>query len=254
MELHDHALVMRRIPFRESSLVLHMLTRGHGALAVMARGVRQGRGGERAALAGFHTVMLHARGREGGEFVHLRAAELAQPRFQLAERPLAAAGAQLLKEAVYRFTPPGEVDPTVFPFVEQVLDLLQEAPDTLAVMALALGRWVSLLGYGWQTGQCGRCGGGEGLDGFSVRLGQAVCAPCAPCIPRAVPGAALVAMMGDLPWPPQPLPLSRQAWFMLYRLGCATLTWHGGGKRLAGDAPFRHWLATHAALDSPLSA
>ncbi len=37
----DQALLLRRIPFRESSLVLHLLTREHGRIALLAKGARR---------------------------------------------------------------------------------------------------------------------------------------------------------------------------------------------------------------------
>ncbi len=37
----DQALLLRRIPFRESSLVLHLLTRDHGRITLMAKGARR---------------------------------------------------------------------------------------------------------------------------------------------------------------------------------------------------------------------
>lgn len=40
-ETTDQALLLRRIPFRESSLVLHLLTRDHGRIALLARGARR---------------------------------------------------------------------------------------------------------------------------------------------------------------------------------------------------------------------
>jgi len=40
-ESRDQALLLRRIPFRESSLVLHLLTRDHGRIALMAKGARR---------------------------------------------------------------------------------------------------------------------------------------------------------------------------------------------------------------------
>ncbi|MDQ6963507.1 MAG: DNA repair protein RecO [Mariprofundales bacterium] len=40
-ESRDQALLLRRIPFRESSLVLHLLTRDHGRITLMAKGARR---------------------------------------------------------------------------------------------------------------------------------------------------------------------------------------------------------------------
>jgi len=40
-ESRDQALLLRRIPFSESSLILHLLTRDHGRITLMAKGARR---------------------------------------------------------------------------------------------------------------------------------------------------------------------------------------------------------------------
>ncbi|HKI61379.1 MAG TPA: recombination protein O N-terminal domain-containing protein, partial [Mariprofundaceae bacterium] len=49
-ELNDAALLLRRIPYSETSLVCHFLTENHGRIVLMARGARRAKSAFRASL------------------------------------------------------------------------------------------------------------------------------------------------------------------------------------------------------------
>jgi len=49
-EVRDEALLVRRIAFSETSLVIHILTAGHGRLSLMAKGARRSKSPFRSAL------------------------------------------------------------------------------------------------------------------------------------------------------------------------------------------------------------
>ncbi|WP_193771493.1 recombination protein O N-terminal domain-containing protein, partial [Candidatus Magnetaquicoccus inordinatus] len=63
----DEGVLLRRTPFRETSLVLHLFSKQQGILALVARGVRAQSGKNsplmRAALAGFHTLSFSQQAR-----------------------------------------------------------------------------------------------------------------------------------------------------------------------------------------------
>ncbi len=60
-ELSDHVLLLRRIAFSESSWVLHVLSREHGQLHLLAKGARRQKSALRAELEPLH--VLHMRWR-----------------------------------------------------------------------------------------------------------------------------------------------------------------------------------------------
>ena len=66
-EYTDDGLLLRRIPFSETSLICHILTAGHGRITVMARGARRPKSIFRATLAPLYRLQLTWRaGRSGG--------------------------------------------------------------------------------------------------------------------------------------------------------------------------------------------
>ncbi|MBF0425245.1 MAG: DNA repair protein RecO [Magnetococcales bacterium] len=178
VRFHDRALVLRRIPFQEASLVVHLLTRAQGARSVIARGVRKRKGPERASLAGFHTIDVRGYCRSAcalGTLVH---ADIVRGRHRLRETPLALAAAQVIQEMLYRYVPQGAPHIDLFDHAETILDRLDAGQDPLALLAFMQGVTLRAIGYGWRVDCCVGCGGTAALGYFSVRRAQTVCQPC----------------------------------------------------------------------------
>ena len=236
----DEALVLRRTPFRETSLVVHLLTRHSGPLSLVARGVRRTGRGERAALAGFHTLAIEHRSRSENAMGTLTRVETVRSRRQLTENGSALMAAQLVQETVYRFSLPGDPQPRLFQRLEWAFDALDAGLDPLSVTSIHLGNLVRDLGYGWRADRCVRCNREEALVWFSVRRGQVVCDPCGtPHAPLLIglPEKVLKTMQ-RLEWSPDFGLLSQQEKQVLYRIGIATLA-HLGGRPLVSDRSFQ---------------
>ncbi|MDQ6978583.1 MAG: DNA repair protein RecO [Mariprofundaceae bacterium] len=96
--IQDQALLLRAIPYRETSFIYHILTPHHGRLSLLARGIRNSKRRLQAELAPLHH--LHVQWQQGrGEMVYLRDAERLQPllpeRYLLAGQTLLALAARL---------------------------------------------------------------------------------------------------------------------------------------------------------------
>ncbi len=57
-EQHDDALLLRSIPYRDSSLILHCLTAKHGRISLMARGARRAKSPFRAGLMPLYHLQI----------------------------------------------------------------------------------------------------------------------------------------------------------------------------------------------------
>lgn len=243
MSFRDEGVVLRRIPYGDTSLVIHLFTRESGRLALLARGARKAGRGSGAALAGFHTLELHFTRR--GELGHLQQAEIVAGRHRLPGAPLGGAAALVLLEGVSRFLAPDDTHIELYQELTQALDLLEQGEDALAVVAVGVARLAQRVGYGWRMDACAGCGSGAGLAFFSVKRGQAVCRSCgAPYAPRLIPvDAPLGALLTHLAWPQREglSPADEKMYGMLYRLALQVLERHGG-KLLQADAPFRQLL------------
>lgn len=69
----EPAFVLHRRPYRDSSLIVELLTRGHGRIAAVARGARRPRARHHGRLEPFRALLVSWGGR--CELVTLHAAE-----------------------------------------------------------------------------------------------------------------------------------------------------------------------------------
>jgi DNA repair protein RecO len=243
MRIDDEGIVLRRTPFRENSLVVHLLTRHNGLMSAMARGVRKSgrRGGVgRGALAGFHTVSLESRSRSAEAMGTLTRVEMVTARQRISVSATALAAAQVLLEVAYRFSVAGDPRPDIMSLVESALDHLDEGVSPLDVLAMGLGVMIHAVGYGWRTDECAGCRQTAELVFFSIRRGQVVCGPCGqPYSNRLVPiSKNIFDSMQKLAWPPPFGLLSTAEQALVYRIAVSSLV-KAGGKVLLTDSPFR---------------
>lgn len=241
MRIEDNALLLRRTPFRDASWIVALLTPNHGTVSAAAKGVRSSRGGERAALNGFHTLNIEVRSRGPESMGTLSRVEIVRARNHLAFMPVAAGAALLLGEAVYRYVLPGDVQQAqTHALLEQALDALDQGMDPLAVVGGTFGHLLWLFGYGWRVNGCVGCGGREALQYFSIRRGATVCLKCGtPYGERLlVLNENLRQAMAQATWPPELRLLSPEDLSMLYQIGMARLVLTGG-RTLSGDGSFR---------------
>ncbi|MBF0604553.1 MAG: DNA repair protein RecO [Nitrospirae bacterium] len=241
VRLFDHGLVIQRINFSESSLVLKVLTRLYGKQTLMARGVRKnGRNGRRAALSGFHTIDLEGQARSQTAMLVLTRADIGYARHRILHQPTALAAAQVIQEVISRLTADADPCEALFDVTSSFLDLLEDGGDPLLYLSMVLGRVIHLLGYGWRLAGCVGCGRLDNLAFFSVKRQQAVCISCGgPYAERLLPlTSEVIWAMDCLDWPPDCGTLSPHGAGLLYRIGINCLARMAGG-RLLTDGPFR---------------
>lgn len=189
------AFVLHRRPFRESSLLVDLLTRDHGRLCVVARGARGGRRGAVALrLHPFIPLQVSWRGR--GELPTLSAAEAEGPPL-LAHDSRAALVALYLNELVLRLTARDDPHPALFGHYTRALVTLPHGnlEPTLRRFELAL---LDELGYGLQlrhTADTGMPVEADGTYRFEVESGPIASPPGSD--PRLLSGATLLALAED---------------------------------------------------------
>jgi len=170
-EIRDRALLLRRIPYGDSSLVVHLLTEQHGVLSLMARGARRTKSPLRAVLEPLYALSVAWRpGRSGmGTLTDAGRHALLLPLEK------AGAGLQLvaLAAGLYR-----EGDPHGFAELHQALHLLASRPEDSGLAAAA---WQMLIASGW-VGDLEHCWGcGRPLADDAAALwhdGQLCCEGC----------------------------------------------------------------------------
>ncbi len=183
-EVREHALLLRRIPYGESSLVCHFLGSERGRIALMARGVRRARGHLKAALAPLHDLVIRYRpGRRGmGTLLEAERGELLVPEAGLLE------GMEIVALAGRLFP---EGDPHGYRELRRALaHLAHREPGT----GLLAGVWSLLADAGWagEAGRCWHCGRCSERMVLS-REGRLACASCGRGRPVAPEGLRRIA-------------------------------------------------------------
>jgi DNA repair protein RecO len=170
-ELRDEALLLRRIPYGDTSLICHFLTAQHGRIALMARGARRPKSPFRASLEPLHALQISWRpGRTGmGGLADIQRGQL------LLEPSLSLHGLELLAIASRLYQ---EGDPHGFEETQAALKLLGERKQQGLLVAvwhlLDAAGWLGDLLHCWKCGKeaeqamfwqhahlvCESCGGG----------------------------------------------------------------------------------------------
>ncbi|MDQ6950594.1 MAG: recombination protein O N-terminal domain-containing protein [Mariprofundales bacterium] len=150
-ESRDLALLLRQIPFRESSLVLQLLTQSHGRIALMAKGIRRANHRLRPHLAPLSPLTLRWVGgsRGMGTLTDLaRGKALLPPSHHLAGMELLALSGKLFRSG----------DPHGFPETIAAIARLAQSPDSIlgscraGWLLLQQAGTVSSLDHCWSCG------------------------------------------------------------------------------------------------------
>ena len=170
-ELRDEALLLRRIPYGDTSLICHFLTAEHGRIALMARGARRPKSPFRASLEPLYALQISWRpGRTGmGGLADIqRGQSLLEPSLSLHGLELLAIASRLFQEG----------DPHGFEETHVALKLLSERKQHGLLVAvwhlLDAAGWLGDLLHCWKCGReaeqamfwqhahlvCESCGGG----------------------------------------------------------------------------------------------
>ncbi len=170
MPIEDEALILRRVPWRESSWVVHALCAEHGHVALVAKGARRLKSPLRGALEPLHAVRLGFRpGKRGmGLLVRAVRGEALMPPERWPE------GLAILAVAARAFP---EGSPCGYRETRAALEVAAHADARVALVA---GVWRLLAEAGWigALDRCWQCG----APALPPRLAQAglACARCAP--------------------------------------------------------------------------
>lgn len=155
------ALLLRRVDYGDSDLILTLLTDGEGRITALARTARKSQKRFGGALEPMHTLALRYDERPGAELVSLREAKIVVPRagiLQSLER-LEAAGTAL--GWVRKAAPPRVPEPAVWAELSALLDRLAEPESSLSARALLAAAGLRLLaafGWGIDFERCVSCG------------------------------------------------------------------------------------------------
>lgn len=185
--LRDHALLLKRYPFSETSLVAHLCTREHGRVHVLAKGAFRPRSRYFAVLDFFGLLEIEWDSSPRRELSNLRAGSLVQRRRGIVEDALRYRSALAVLELSDIASRPSHADPALFDLADTTLARLAEgevAAD-VAQVEFELGL-LQNLGLFPSLETCAACGrpapavdqAGE-RAAFSAGAGGRLCRACA---------------------------------------------------------------------------
>ena len=175
----SQAIILRIIPFRDTSKVVTAYTAERGAVSLMAKAVRGPRPRFGAALELFAVTDLVYYHRDSRELQFMSSAALLDPHLGLTRDPLRYAYASAVLEFLLRVLKGPEAPGRLYEMSVRVLEVLETCPvPTLPLVFRAFElKAVSFLGHRPELYRCVECGGEE-TDGFSPRRGGVICANC----------------------------------------------------------------------------
>jgi DNA repair protein RecO (recombination protein O) len=154
------ALLLKRVEYGDSDLVLTLFTEKVGRVSALARAARRSQRRFGGALEPLHTLEVRFEDRPRNELSVLREARILTPRPGLTQslERLRAAGRALgwIREAAPAHTP----EPELFMMLETLLDELgaKDGGDENRALAASGLRMLTLLGWGLDLERCVRCG------------------------------------------------------------------------------------------------
>lgn len=184
--VRDRALLLKRYPFSESSLVAHLCTRERGRVHLLAKGVYRPTSRFFAALDFLDTLEIEWDHVPRRDLANLRSASILVRRRAIPDdrsRWFAANGMLELADLASR---PAHPDPALFDLLESGLAELEagRAPADSVLVAFELG-YLSVLGLSPALADCAACGGpappviGRSRAAFSAGAGGRLCRTCA---------------------------------------------------------------------------
>ena len=178
--LADRALLLRRWPFGESSLVVHLLTRRHGRVQVLAKGAYRATSRYFAVLDFFDTLELEWSNARAGDLGLLRAGTLVRRRRNAGDLASYRAAHAVLELAALAARVELE-DGELFDLTEETLERLDRRtdPPALVTVVFELG-FLQNLGLAPALEACAACGEparapAGGRVAFSAGAGGRLC-------------------------------------------------------------------------------
>jgi DNA repair protein RecO (recombination protein O) len=155
------ALLLRRVEYGESDLVLTLLTQKLGKVSALARGARKSSKRFGSALEPMHTLAVELDERPGAELFTLLEAKLQVARAGILNSLPAMEAAGKALNWVRRAAPPRTPEQAPYAVLTTLLDRLSVAPNAEACgVALAEAGLSLLSAFGWGIDfeRCVRCG------------------------------------------------------------------------------------------------
>jgi len=177
--VHTEALVIKSVPFQETSRIVRLFTREMGKVAVIAKGARRLKSQFRGYLEPLNLLDIIYYHKDSREVQTLSKVELRQSCLQHTAELSETLYALVLVEAVDKFIRDHHQDAAVFDLSVEVLEYMDrersQLPETLIYFLLRL---TDLLGYAVSMEQCAICNRSLTAAIYNQVNGHLLCEDC----------------------------------------------------------------------------
>ncbi len=203
--LRDEGVVLRRRDFRDTSLLLTLLTSSHGKVSGIVKGIKGSRGKYHTSFEPVTRNEIVFYERRNQELVLITEGDVLQDFGGVSRGVKETAYASYFAEVVERLTEPRDAHPELYRLLVAALDEIASCEHhewlTRAFEAKCLAR----LGVMPRIDSCVSCGQVSlQSGGFNARAGGYLCATCAGRIPEAIPchsrSRQLLEQLVHRPW------------------------------------------------------
>lgn len=180
--LQTRAVILRRIPYGDTSWILHTFSADQGALSLMARGARRPGSPLAGTLEPLALSEMVVSVKPGRDLQTLTQAIPLQQREGLRRDLVATAGAMVCAELVLRLSrEPGD-HPGIFAALEEALGAFDERGFQAPILWRFLARFCEEMGWALAVDHCARCGEENLPDDpvLSLPHGGFLCRACGP--------------------------------------------------------------------------
>ena len=194
MLYRDQGVVLRTIKLGEADRIITFMTKGHGRVRAVAKGIRRpgSRFGARLEPASNVALQLY----KGRELDIVTQVETIDANRALREHYGCLTHASSMLEAVDQVAPEREPNPALYRMLTNALRTLAAEPSPV-VSAAFFWKLLSLEGFHPMLDSCARCGAEGSPDAFTafdLDDGGVLCAGCAPLGGRQVRSEALAVV------------------------------------------------------------
>jgi DNA repair protein RecO (recombination protein O) len=171
----DEGIVLRTYKLGEADRIVVMMTREHGKVRAVAKGIRKTKSKIGARLEPMaHVQLLLYRGKDLDVVSQVETIDPAPALHDDLDRMTQA---MAVLEAVDLAAPDRERSPELYAMLVGALRTLAERPSPMLLAGFYL-KMLALEGVGPQVGECVGCGAGNGIVSFDLQRGGVQCRDC----------------------------------------------------------------------------
>lgn len=177
--IETEALVLKNIPFHETSGIVHLYTKKHGKIPVIARGSRRLKSPFRGYLEPLNYLEVTYYYKQTRDIQVLSNVDLIKTFFSDSSNILESVYAMSVIECIDKFYREYEEDKNTFSFTVAVLTYMEAHKNLLVeTFIFFLLKMIDILGYKLDLKSCQVCNGQLVNPSFDSNTGQIVCKKC----------------------------------------------------------------------------